>query len=681
MAGKHETIRTACPLDCWDACALLVDVEDGRAVAVRGDPDHPITAGFACPKAQRQLERLYSPSRLLYPLVRPAPGAAFQRASWDSALDLVAERLTEVKRRYGPLGILLNYDAGAGGLLKSLERRFWNLFGGVTLPVGSLCWGGGIAAQKYDFGDVLGHDPADTPNSRLLILWGRNPVFTSPHFVPLIKKARTAGARVVLIDPVRTASASLADQHIAPRPGSDGALALGMASAIIEEGLLHREFIAARTKGFEEFAALAAEYPPERAADLCDVPAEVIRDLARLYAETKPAAIHLGYGLQRYANGGAAIRAIDALGALTGNIGRAGGGVNYANRASDGAFPDLGAGDRATARRGLVRARLGAEILAAKDPPIKALFVTRSNPVAQSPNTNRLLDALGTVDFKVVVDLTLTDTAAQADVVLPCTTPFEEEDVCFCSWHNHITYGVSVVAPVGEARSDLTIYSALAGRLGFGDELSRSAGEWIEAYFARLAEAGVRAAEVRGTSFRNPFAADVPWADGQFKTPSGRFEFASSRAAADGHDPLPGFAEPVEWVGRDRAGRGRADRESSGGAEFPLQLITPRHRETLNSQFYMRVSRGRGLEVEVSPGFAEGRRLADGEPVRVVSPRGEVRARVRVNGGLRNDVALIYAGGSLAAGEAVNLLTADRETDLGHGAAYYDCCCDVQRYG
>ncbi len=676
MAGQTKTVRTACPLDCWDACALLVDVEDGRAVSVRGDPDHPVTRGFACPKAQRQLERLYSPERLLHPLIRPARGADFKQVSWDAALDLVAERLSAVKERYGSLGVLLNYDAGAGGLLKNLEHRFWNLFGGVTVPVGSLCWAGGIAAQKYDFGAVLGNDPADAVHSKLIILWGRNPVFTNTHFLPFLRQAKARGAEVILIDPVHTATAALADRHIAPRPGTDGALALAMASVIIAEGLADRAFLAERTFGFDEFAKLAAEYPPERAAAICDVPAATIRDLARRYAKTRPTAIHLGWGMQRYSNGGAAIRAIDALGALTGNIGRVGGGVIYANQATDGVFPDLRAADRAVAHRGFMRARMGAEILAADDPPVKAFFVTRSNPVAQSPNTSLVLKALEAVDFKVVVDLTMTDTAAMADVVLPCTTPFEEEDVVFCSWHNHINYGVPAVEPVAEARSDLAIYSALAARLGFGDEFRRTPSEWIETYFSRLAEAGVKAADVRGRSFRNPFAVDVPWADGGFKTPSGRFEFYSEKAAADGHDALARFHEPVEWVGRTSGGGRKA---TDGRAiEFPLQLITPRHRETLHSQFYKRVTGGRGLAVEVSTGFARARGLKDGEAVRVVSPRGEVRARLLVRDDLRDDVALVYAGGSVRDREAINLLTPDRETDLGHGAAYFDCTCDVR---
>ena len=668
MAGRIKTIRTACPLDCWDSCTLLVEVVDGRAVSVRGDPDHPVTRGFACPKAQRQLERLDSPKRLLRPLIRPARGADFQQASWDAALDLVAGRLLEVRERDGPLAVLNNHDSGSMGLLKNLEHRFWNLFGGVTLPVGSLCWAAGIAAQKYDFGAVLGHDPADTVNSRLIILWGRNPVYTNTHLVPFIREARARGAEVVLIDPVRTASASLADHHIAPRPATDGALALSMASVIIAEGLLDKDFVVTRTSGFEEFAGLAAEYPPERAAHICDVPAETIRDLARRYARIRPASIHVGYGMQRYANGGAAVRAIDALGALTGNIGRPGGGVNYANRASSAAFPDLAAADRARARRGFVRANLAAEILAAKEPPVRVFFATRSNPVAQLPNTSLVLRAMEIIDFKVVVDLTMTDTAALADVVLPCTTPFEEEDVYFCSWHNYITYGTSAVEPIGEARSDLAIYSALAERLGFGDEFRRSAREWIEVYFARLAEAGIRPSDVRGKFFRNPFAVDVPWADGHFRTPSGRFEFRSEKAAADGHDPLPCFREPAEAV----------PRASPATVEFPLRLITPRHRETLHSQFYERVTGGRGLEVEVSTAFARRRGLSAGQGVRLVSPRGEVRARVRPRDDLRDDVALVYAGGSLRASEAINFLTADRETDLGHGAAYYDCLCDVR---
>lgn len=656
MAARGaRVVRTGCPLDCWDTCTVLVEVVDGRAVAVRGDPDHEVTRGFCCPKVGWALQRAHGPDRLRGPLIRRAKGAPLEPAGWDEALDLVALRLAEARDRWGSLSIFLSPYFGSGGLLKAVESRFFGRLGGVTVGSGGLCFAAGLAAQRQDFGANRIHDPTDIPNARMIVIWGRNPAHTNVHAMPFLNQAREQGARIVCIDPLPTATARWAGAHVKPRPGTDAELALAMAHVIIREGLLDADFVASSTAGFEAFARLAEAWPPARAQATCGVAADDIADLAREYAQTSPASIMVGYGPQRYANGGQAIRAIDALAALTGNLGIPGGGANYASNFVAQSLGDISGGARP--RRAIPRARWAQGILDAHDPPIKVLFMTRSNFAAQLPNALLTQRALAAVDFIVAVDLVLTDTAAAADVVLPCASFVEEEDIFTCSWHSYITCGERAMEPLDGTMSELELWTRLARRLGFGAEFEREPSQWAEAVLAPLATERILPPAVRGRSFRHPGAPYVPWQDGDFLTPSGKFEFltglqAQLAEAADG-GPL--------------------------AAQYPLVLITPQHRDTLHSQFYDRANPGRLAAVTVSARAAAAAGAADGDEVAVESPRGAMRAVLRVKPGMRDDVALMYAGGDLRGGRCVNVLTPDLETDVGGGTAYYDCRCRIVR--
>jgi anaerobic selenocysteine-containing dehydrogenase len=657
-ARGARLVRTACPLDCWDTCTLLVEVVDGRAVAVRGDPDHEITRGFCCAKAQMQLERACDPARLRRPLIRRGgKQGALVPAGWDEALDLVAERLLEARERHGAASVFFSHYFGSGGALKALDRRFFSRFGAVTAAVGDLCFSAGLAAQARDFGANRIHDPTDCANARMVIIWGRNPVYTNVHAMPFLSQARQRGARIVCIDPLPTATARWSDAHIKPRPGTDAELALAMAHVIIRDGLLDADFVAASAAGFDAYARLAEAWPPARAQATCGVAAADIVDLARAYAWAAPGCIMLGYGPQRYKNGGQAMRAVDALAALTGNLGVPGGGANYGSNFVTSSLGDLGAVDGAHAApaRTIARPTWARGVLEARDPPITVLFMTRSNFAAQLPNASLTRQAMQSVGFVVAVDLVLSDSAAAADVVLPCASFLEEEDILACSWHNYITYGERAVEPPDGVMSDVRLWAELARRLGFGDEFGRSPAEWASLVLAPLKAVRITAESARGRSFRHPWAPRVPWEDGEFLTPSGRFEFL------DGLD----------------AQLGEAADSGPLKAEYPLILITPQHRDTLHSQFYDRVTGGAPAAVEVAPRAAAAAGVADGDEVTVESPRGSMRAVVRVRPAMRDDVALIYSGGDLAGGRCVNVLTPDLETDVGQGAAYYDCRCRI----
>ena len=527
MGPGARRVRVACPLDCFDTCAMIATVESGRIVKLEGDPDHPITRGFLCSKGQRLAERASSPQRVTTPLVRDEAGSGASVVGRGAGPGGGAARR---HRRGLAASAYYNSDAGSMGMLKSLDERFWNMDGGATLPAGSLCSSAGIAALTAHYGRYTSPDPLDIPNSRFIILWGKNPAVTSIHMLPLLKEAKARGARVALIDPVRTESAAVAHQVIQPRPGSDGALALAMAGAIIREGLADEDYIAAHVHGYEEFSQRALTWTCERAASECDVPADVIRGLAMEYARTRPASIWVGFGLQRHAGGGGAVRAIDALTVITGNVGVSGGGTGYAHRNTRRNKP-LEARERASAHRRLPRGALGKALLEADEPPIEVCFITRSNPLCQSPNTASLQKALSRMKLVVVADMFMTDTARAAHVFLPCAGPLEEDDVLMSYWHNFVSYSPAAVEPPGLARSDLEIWSALAQRLGFGEEFSRTPRQWIEYALKPMAKHGVMLGALAERGWmRDPKAPMVPWADGAFPTPTGKIELWSSSA-------------------------------------------------------------------------------------------------------------------------------------------------------
>ncbi len=648
----RKRVRTGCPMNCWDTCGLLVHVEDGRAVAIEGDPEHPITRGVVCPKARYQLERVYSTARLTSPLRRA--GSGWESLGWEEALDLVAEEMERTRRESGPHGLLHYYDYGSQTLLKEVEHLFFDLYGGVSVPVGSLCWAGGIQAQLYDFGDYRANDPLDLVNTSLVVVWGRNPAATNMHGMMLIKEARKRGAPLVVIDPVKTLTARQADWHLQPRAGTDGALALAMAHVILEEGLQDEQFIARHVKGYAEFRAMVRDKTPEWAARVCDLPADDIRRLARLYAGRRPAAILLGYGMQRYSNGGSTIRAIDALAALCGNVGKAGGGVNYANSAVSRAFPPFQV--EGVRRRGLLRTRLAQEIAEAQDPPISLIFVSRSNPIAQLPDVSATLRAWRRVRFRVVLDMVMTDTARNADLVLPVCSWLEQRDIYKTSWHNVVLYGERAIEPVGEARPDIWVYAQLARRLGFGEQFPADEDVWAERYLSRVGGLELKP----GTYQRYPGAALVAWEDGRFETPSGRIELYSERAALDGLPPLPEFSPPKYL-------------EEEG-----LQLLTPLPLLSIHSQFPKRIFREGEVEALIHPDTCRRLGLQEGGRAVLENERGSLEVVVRSTESVRRDSVLVYSGGWVSDGTCVNVLTAARETDMGHSAAYYDCTCRVR---
>lgn len=648
--------HSVCALDCPDCCAIVVEVEQGRATRLRGDPAHPITQGFLCPKVARYLEREYHPQRLLHPLRRVgAKGEArFEPISWDAALDEIAGRLRRTADEFGAESVLPYSYGGTLGFLQggSMDRRFFHRLGASRLER-TICAAAGGAGLMEAYGRRLGTPPEDFVHARYIVAWGANILATNVHLWPFIVEARRRGARFVVIDPVRTKTASLADWHLAPYPGTDLALALGLMHVLYEEGL------ALKLEGDDSLRARAAEYPPQTAARLTGIDAGDIRRLAREYATTRPAVIRLNYGIQRSERGGRAVQAISLLPALTGAWRERGGGFQLT---TSGAFqlnrealerPDLG-----PPARTVNMTLLGRALTELSGPPVKALVVYNSNPAAIAPNQAAVHAGLRREDlFTVVIDHFLNDTARFADIVLPATTFLEHTDLYFAYGHYYIQLARAAVAPPGECRSNVEIFRSLAGRMGFDDPCFQDSEDDM---------------------IRQALATDSPYLEGITLERLERERFvrlnvpelpmADARPNLDG-TPL-GYEPPVE----SRLGAGFDGR-------FPLELVSSKAHDGLNSSFGMlgRVQ-AEAAVLEMHPEDAARRGIRDGVAVEVFNERGSVRYTARVGETVRPGVVRAPSGRwpSVAGGANVNLLIADRLTDIGGGPTFYSCLVEVR---
>ncbi|MEJ5367631.1 MAG: molybdopterin-dependent oxidoreductase [Bryobacteraceae bacterium] len=651
-----EIRHSVCALDCPDCCAIVVETDGGRATRLRGDPAHPVTQGFLCAKVARYLEREYHPQRLLHPLRRTgAKGEArFEPIGWDEALDQIASRLSAIAATDGAEAVLPYSYGGTLGFLQggSMDRRFFHRLGASRLDR-TICASAGGAGLMEAYGCRVGTPPEDFVHARYIIAWGANILATNVHLWPFIVEARRRGARFVVIDPVRTKTAQLADWHLAPYPGSDLALALGLMHVLYEEGL------ARRLDGDDSLRARAAEYPPERVAHLTGICAEDIRRLAREYATTRPAVIRLNYGVQRSERGGRAVRAISLLPALIGAWEQRGGGCQLT---TSGAFqinraalerPDLG-----PPARTVNMTLLGRALTELSDPPVKGLVVYNSNPAAIAPNQPAVLAGLRREDlFTVVIDHFLTDTARFADIVLPATTFLEHTDLYFAYGHYYLQLARPAVPAPGECKPNTEIFRLLARRMGFADacfddtddDLIRQALDTDSPYLA-----GITLEQLERERFVRLNIPELP--------------MAGVKPNLDG--------APLEY---------EPPAESRLGTEFdprfPLELVSSKAHDGLNSSFGMleRAQAESGV-LEIHPEDAAPRGIADGTPVEVFNARGAVRLRARVGPFVRPGVVRAPSGRwpSVAGGVNVNSLISDRLTDIGSGPTFYNCLVEVR---
>jgi anaerobic selenocysteine-containing dehydrogenase len=637
-------VRTTCNRDCPDACGIVATVDDGRIVKIQGDPDHPVTRGFLCYRTSRFLERQYDPDRITAPLLAKNDG--FQAVSWDDALDLIAEKMLRIKSESG-CGSILHYRSGGTlGMMKFLNDRLFELFGPCAVKSGDICSGAGDVAQLTDFGEEDSNDLFDLLNAKTILIWGKNPHVSGVHVLPVLKQAKEQGARIVMIDPVRHRGADLAELYVQPRPGGDIALALGVAQRLFETG--RTDPGAGRyCDHLDAFRNLAFSRSLDSWAALADVTRGEVERLADLYA-AGPSAILVGWGMQRKANGSQTVRLLDALGAISGNLGVRGGGVSFYFKrrgAFDTSFGEVHGGPPRT----LLEPLLGRQILEADDPPIRMVWVTAGNPVAMLPDAHTVKRALATRELTVVVDSFLTDTARAARVVLPTTTMLEDDDLVGAYGHHWLGEVRPVVPPPDGVKTDYAIAQALAIRLGLGEQFIDDVDSWKKRFLAPVAAKGASLAAIRDGYVRNPLAARVLFADRKFKTATGRVNLV--------HDVDPEPSRPT--------------------AERPLLLMAFSTEKAQSSQWAHPRGEDGPAVATVHPSAADG--WTDGAIARIESELGAMDVRLRFDPRQRRDVVLMAKGGWLRDGKCANALIPAVATDAGGGAVYYDTPVRLER--
>ena len=690
MNAPVEFARAVCPHDCPDTCAMRVTVKDGRAVKVTGDPDHPPTQGVLCTKVSRYAERTHHPDRLLTPMRRVgAKGEGrFEAVSWDDALTFAAERLNEIANR-APEAILPYSYAGTMGLVQgeSIAARFFNVLGASRLDR-TICAAAGAAGLRYTYGGSLGMHTEYFEESELILIWGSNSIASNLHFWTRAQEAKRRGARLIAIDPYRSLTAEKCHQHIALKPGTDGALALGMMNVMIGEGLIDQDYIDAYTLGFDQLKARAEDYPPARVAQICGIEEQVVIDLARAFGSTKKASIRLNYGMQRVRGGGNAVRAIACLPSLTGAWRERSGGlllsssswapvdVNALER------PDLLPGWPSKLPRTVNMNAIGDALLHAGDasfgPKVEALIVYNSNPVAVAPDSAKVAAGFAREDlFTIVLEHFQTDTADYADLILPATTQLEHLDAHKSYGHTHVMANLPAIAPVGESRANTEIFRGLAKAMGLthpalfesDEELASKAFRWNDP-----ALAGVTWDTLKTKGWAQLKLAEAPFAEGGFHTPSGKCEFFSERLQRAGLEPVPDYLPPYE----------SAEYAPALAARYPLAMISPPARNFLNSSF-VNVESLRSTEgephLDMHPADAHAREITEGELVRVFNDRGSMQARVRVTDRAREGVVVglsVWWKKLAPDGCNANQVTSQALTDLGGSATFYDCLVEVE---
>jgi anaerobic selenocysteine-containing dehydrogenase len=655
----EKQVKFSCPMNCFDLCALVASVVNGKVVKIRGDETHPLTKGTVCKKGLKILERQYHPKRLTYP--QKKIGDQWTKITWDDAVNEIAEKVSKIIKDYGSSAILNYSDRGYEGLIKSVDEIFFNYLGGVTVPRGSLCWGAGLAAQRYDFGEVKAHRPEDISHAKTILIWGRNPVDTNIHLVSYLTQAQKSGASTILIDPLKTATAKLTDDYIPIRPATDGALALGMAREIIENDLLDPQFIKNHVHGFEPYKDYVKQFTLGRIENITGIEQRRIAKLAKTYALNKPSCIILGYGLQRYKNSGNTIRCIDALAAITGNLGISGAGVNYADKTLSRYISGEITKSKKYAknRRSFVLARLGDFLEKENNPPIKAIFISKANPLVQIPNIHKTLKAFQSVEFKVVIDMFMTDTAASADLVLPCTTVLEEEDIFFNSMFSpYMHFSHKAVDPPAGVMSEYDFFMMLAERLEISSYPCVSREEFLKSAIRPITEEfGIGYNDLKNRFFTIP-QRKIPWKGGIFSTPSGKYELYSEKALKDGNSPIPVFGNL-----------------SKGDKDHCLRLITPHAKDSLHSQHF--AFKDDRPQAYLNSRTLRRNALKVGAQARICSKHGELIATVKSDDHINENIVMIYQGWWHKSG-SVNYLTQDCTSDMGEQAAYYDCFCQIE---
>ena len=678
-AADSMLVRGACPHDCPDTCATITEVREGKATRFYADPNNRFTQGWLCAKVRPYLERVYHPDRLLYPLRRVGGKGEgnWERISWEDAIATIASNWKAMISEHGAAAILPYSYSGTLGTLQLgvSDRRLWNRMGASGLER-SICGAAAETAVRATIGARMAPDAADVVYSKLVLIWGHNPASTGPHFIPFLREAERKGCRVVVVDPRRTLTARSADEHVQPRPATDGALALGLMHVIFRENLHDEAWLSANTVGWRELRDRAMDYPPEKVAAITGVAVETIESLGRSIGTTRPFMIKFADGVQRHGNGGQTIRALTCLPAVVGQIGVLGGGVSYST--SDFVHWDAEAmghaGECPPTPRVVNMNRIGAALTGeVDDPPIASLYVYCANPVASSPNASLTIAGLQRDDlFTVVHELFMTDTAQYADIVLPATSQLEQVDLHKPYGQRTLQYNAPAISPLGEAKSNWEVMRLLAAALGYTEPWLRQTGEEVIAEVLDATRAanplleGITLERLQAEGsvpLRFSSVQEVPFADLCFPTPSGKVELYSEAMAAAGIDPLPDFSEPAEFK-----------------AKVPGQLVlisgAAHHfvSSSLANLPSLRAKEGEQPYIELHPEDAAGAGIEDGDTVIVENQRGSCRLRAVVTSHVLPGVAIAPKGNWQRLspdGRNINWTTSDALADLAGQSTFH----------
>ncbi len=673
MSDGRESFLTISPRAGFGGDVLRVTVEAGRIISIEGDAKDRFSRGHISQFAQRYIERIYSKERLTTPLRRTGdPGSTdFEPISWDDALDEIANAISEVAAERDPRAMCYYTGTGHDGIMTQFGSLLLGFTGGYSTFYGDLCSSAGQEAMRLTFGALECHPPEHYTDSKLIIIWGKNPAVTHPQQWAHLRDAQKTGVKLLCIDPIRTKTAQACDEHIAPRPGTDGFFANAVAHVLLEHKLHDAKFVAKHVHGFEDYHWLIRNCSPRKAEEICGLSEQTIEAFARQFAASKPAHVILGFGAQRYRNGGQTVRAVAALATIAGHVGVRGGGCDYFHQGAflTRPFPfQMPAPPRI--RQLGPRSRFGRVVLSAKDPPVLAAIVERANPMAQTPFASAVHYALTRLQFVCVIDQFLTDTARRAHIVLPAKSMFEETDVVPGPWDGVLRLKIQCIDSPGEVRTEREIYRGVAERLGYPTEqFEIDRVEMID----RVLPPGLSVNRLKKQAFTRHKADHVPFGDHRFGTPSGKIELRSESAEISWRvDALPFYAPPRESEQGDPARFKR----------FPLQLITPKADDRFLSQWAQDesiTSRAR-TAARIHPKEAKRRNLADRTTVRVFNDRGEVTCPLEIDEHVREGVLVIPQGRSISTdGFSVNVLTHDDMTDMGYGAIFFDCLVEVER--
>ncbi|MEY3580342.1 MAG: hypothetical protein RI984_1446 [Pseudomonadota bacterium] len=690
-----STIRATCPHDCPDTCAMLVTVKDGVAIEVKGDPDHPNTAGALCTKVSRYLERTYHAERLLFPQKRVGRKGEgkFVRISWDEALDIIAAKLKPIAEQ-DPLAILPYSYAGTMGLVQgeSMSMRFFNKIGASDLDR-TICASAGSVGYQYTIGAKIGTDTEQFEHAKLIIIWGSNPIASNLHFWMKVQDAKRRGATIIAIDPYRSLTAEKCHQHIALLPGTDTAFALGLMHVLIRDDHLDHDYIKNYTLGFDQLAERVKTWTPEHTAKICGIAPEVVEQLAQLYGKTalqgEAVAIRLSYGIQRTHGGGMAVRNVACLPALVGAWRHPAGGVllssgdSFPKRLDRLQRPDLRTTSSLQKQRLINMSTIGDDLLkpTSKEfgPAIQALIVYNSNPVAVAPESPKVTRGFAREDlFTVVLEHFHTDTADYADILLPATTQLEHTDIHATYGHLYMMANNPAIQPLGESKPNTEIFRLLAARMGFNDPCFSETDDDIAAQaFDSTNQRAIHFdwASLKKTGWQKLNVPLAPFAQGGFPTASGKCEFFSAKMQADGLDPLPAYIPPYE----------SAQSAPQLAQVYPLAMISPPARNFLNSTFVnvmsLRDTEGEPY-LDIHPQDAHARGILNGDMVRTFNDRGSMIVKARVTDKTRAGLVVgisiwwkKYAGD----GKNANELTNQRLTDMGRAATFYDVLVQVEK--